>query len=146
MSKLVVGNLKMNLTLQDIAQYIQYINSINFNPNQNEVVICPSYIYIPYINNNTKFKVGSQDTSINEKGAYTGEVSAVQLRSVNVKYSILGHSERRKNFGETENIINKKTRQCIDNNIKPIICIGESKEEGTTDANGRRGAWGNLWD
>ena len=119
----------MNMTLQDIAQYIQYINNINFNPNQNEIIICPSYIYIPYLNNNLKFKVGSQDVSVNEKGAYTGEVSALQLKSENVKYCILGHSERRKNFGENENIINKKIRQCIDNNIKPIVCIGESKEE-----------------
>jgi len=119
----------MNMTLQDIAQYIRYINSINFNPNKNEVVICPSYIYIPYLNNNPKFKVGSQDVSINEKGAYTGEVSAMQLKELNTKYSILGHSDRRKCFGETENIINKKIKQCINNNIKPIVCIGESKEE-----------------
>jgi len=129
MSKLIVGNFKMNMTLQDIAQYIRYINSINFNPNKNEVVICPSYIYIPYLNNNPKFKVGSQDVSINEKGAYTGEVSAMQLKELNTKYSILGHSDRRKCFGETENIINKKIKQCINNNIKPIVCIGESKEE-----------------
>lgn len=129
MSKLVVGNFKMNMTLQDIAEYIEYINNINFNPNKNEVVICPSYIYIPYLNNNSKFKIGAQDVSINEKGAYTGEVSAMQLKSENVRYSILGHSERRKNFGENENLINKKIRQCISNNIRPIICIGESKEE-----------------
>lgn len=129
MSKLIVGNLKMNMTLQDIAQYINYINNTSFNPNLNEVVICPSYIYIPYLNNNPKFKVGSQDVSINDNGSYTGEVSAFQLKSENVKYSILGHSDRRKNFGENENIINKKIRQCINNNIKPIVCIGESKEE-----------------
>lgn len=129
MSKLIVANLKMNMTLQDIAQYIQYINNIDFNPKQNEVVICPSYIYIPYLNNNIKFKVGSQDVSINDKGSFTGEVSASQLKSEKVKYSLVGHSERRKNFGETENIINKKIRQCVNNNIKPIVCIGESKEE-----------------
>lgn len=129
MSKLIVANLKMNMTLQDIAQYIQYINNIDFNPKQNEIVICPSYIYIPYLNNNIKFKVGSQDVSINDKGPFTGEVSASQLKSEKVKYSLVGHSERRKNFGETENIINKKIRQCINNNIKPIVCIGESKEE-----------------
>ena len=129
MSKLIVANLKMNMTLQDVAQYIQYINNIDFNPNQNEVIICPSYVYIPYLNNNIKFKVGSQDVSINDKGSFTGEVSASQLKSEKVKYSLVGHSERRKNFGETENIINKKIRQCINNNIKPIVCIGESKEE-----------------
>lgn len=129
MSKIVVGNFKMNMTLQDIAKYMQYIDNVSFNPNQNEVVFCPSYIYIPYINNNLKFKIGAQDVSINEKGPYTGEVSATQLKSVNVSYAILGHSERRKNFNEDENIINKKIRQCINNNIKPIVCIGESKEE-----------------
>ncbi len=129
MSKLIVANFKMNMSLQDIAQYIQYINSSDFNPNLNEVVICPSYIYIPYLNNNPKFKVGAQDVSINDNGSYTGEVSAFQLKGINAKYSILGHSDRRKNFGETENIINKKIRQCINNNIKPIVCIGESKEE-----------------
>lgn len=129
MSKLVVGNFKMNMTLQDIAQYIQYINNIDFNPNQNEIILCPSYIYIPYLNNSSKFKVGAQDVSLNEKGSYTGEVSAMQLKSENVKYSILGHSDRRKYFGENENIINRKIKQCINNNIKPIVCIGESKEE-----------------
>lgn len=129
MSKLIVGNFKMNMSLQDIAQYISYINSINFNPNQNEVIICPSYIYIPYFNNSNKYKVGAQDVSSNEKGAYTGEVSAMQLKTTNVKYAIVGHSDRRKNFDENENLINKKIRQCINNNIKPIICIGETKEE-----------------
>ena len=130
MSKLIVGNFKMNMSLQDIAQYMQYINANNnFNMNQNEIVICPSYIYIPYLNNNPKFKVGVQDVSINELGAFTGEVSAMQLKGLNVKYSILGHSERRKYFNETENIINKKIRQCLNNNIKPIVCIGENKEE-----------------
>ena len=129
MSKLIVANLKMNMTLQDVAQYIQYINNIDFNPKQNEIIICPSYIYIPYLNSNIKFKVGSQDVSVNDKGSFTGEVSASQLKSEKVKYSLVGHSDRRKNFGETENIINKKIRQCINNNIKPIVCIGESKEE-----------------
>ena len=129
MSKIVVGNFKMNMTLQDVAQYVQYINNINFNPNQNEIILCPSYIYIPYLNNNINFKVGAQDVSANHMGSYTGEISAMQLKSENVKYSILGHSERRMNFRETENIINKKIRQCVDNNIKPIVCIGESKEE-----------------
>lgn len=129
MNKLIVANFKMNMNLQEIAEYINYINNIEFNINQNQIVICPSYIYIPYFNNSNKYKVGSQDVSVNERGAYTGEVSALQLKSENVKYSILGHSERRKNFNENELIINKKIRQCINNNIKPIVCIGESKEE-----------------
>ena len=129
MSKIIIGNLKMNMTLQDIGKYIKYINNSSFNPNQNEVIICPSYIYIPYFVNNLNLKIGAQDVSTKEKGPFTGEVSALQLKSIGVSYAILGHSERRKNFNENDEIVNKKIRQCINNNIKPIICIGESKEE-----------------
>ncbi len=126
MSKLIVGNLKMSLNLREIALYI---NEINENlMTQNDIVICPSYIYIPYFTDK-KYNIGTQDVSMYEKGSYTGEVSAYQLKSMGIKYAIVGHSERRKYFNETDEIIHKKISQCLENRITPIICIGESKEE-----------------
>jgi len=73
--------------------------------------------------------IGAQDLSIYENGAYTGEISAEQLKSVKAKYAIVGHSERRKYFNESDSIINRKIKNCLENGIIPIICIGETKEE-----------------
>ena len=126
MNKLIVGNFKMNMSLQDVAQYISYMDNHNFK--SKNIVICPSSIYIPYFNNG-KFIVGSQDVSIYKNGAYTGDISASQLKSSNIKYSIVGHSERRKYYNETDLIIHEKIKNCLENNITPIVCIGETKEE-----------------
>lgn len=126
MSKLIVGNLKMSLNLREIASYVNDINDDLMT--QNDVVICPSYIYLPYFNGEN-YSIGSQNVSMYEKGAYTGEISAYQLKHMGVRYAIVGHSERRQYFNETDEIVHKKIGQCLENNIIPIICIGETKEE-----------------
>jgi len=126
MSKLIVGNFKMNMSLQDVAEYISYTE--NYNLKDKNIIICPTHIYLPYFNNGN-FVLGSQDVSIYKNGAYTGDVSASQLKSCNIKYSIVGHSERRKYYNETDSIIHEKIKNCLENNITPIVCIGESKEE-----------------
>ena len=126
MSKLIVGNLKSNMMMEEVGNYIYKLNaSIETD---NEVVICPSLVHIPFFINEN-YKIGAQDVSIYESGAYTGEVSAEQLKSCNVSYVIVGHDERRRFLKENDEIANKKVKQCLENGLAPIICIGETKEE-----------------
>lgn len=130
MKKLVVGNLKANLSMNNIGDYIFNINS--FLNDKHDVVICPSYIHIPFFTSE-KFELGAQNVSIYDNGNYTGEITAKQLKSSNIKYVIVGHSERRELFDEKENIINLKLKQCFKNELIPILCIGETKEDKLTN-------------
>lgn len=123
-NKIVVANLKMNMDMNQVKQYLDIIeNKIN---SQN-IIICPSNIYIPYFLNKD-FLVGVQNLH-DSLETCTGEISAHQLDSMNIRYSIVGHSERKKYFNESDITINKKIKIAIENNITPIICIGETKEE-----------------
>lgn len=123
-SKIIVGNIKMNLKFEEIPNYLDYFKNIKAK----NLIICPSYIYIPYFLN-YDFSVGSQNVAAHDMGAYTGEVSAEQLHSIGVKYTIIGHSERRNNLGETNDYINKKVINTLNSKLKVILCIGETKEE-----------------
>lgn len=122
--KILAANFKMNLTLNEINEYIDKIKDID---NKN-IVLIPSNIYIPYFLNK-KFSVGVQDAYYLDNGAFTGEVSAKQISSLGVNYAIIGHSERRMYFNETNDILNKKILSCESNRLKVIYCIGETKEE-----------------
>ena len=122
--KILAANFKMNLTLNEINEYIDKIKDID---NQN-IVLIPSNIYIPYFLNK-KFSVGVQDAYYLDNGAFTGEVSAKQISILGVNYAIIGHSERRMYFNETNDILNKKILSCESNGLKVIYCIGETKEE-----------------
>lgn len=121
-NKIVVGNMKMNLTLDEVKEYIISLD------NYKDCIICPSYIYIPYFID-AGYKVGTQDISEYGIGSYTGEVSVNQILSMGVNYTIVGHSERRENFNESDELVNKKLRMAISNNVKTILCIGETNEE-----------------
>lgn len=123
-NKLIVGNIKMNMKFGEIPNYINLFKNIN---NKN-LIICPSYIYIPYFLN-YNFSVGSQNVCAYEDGGYTGEISARQLHSIGVKYTIIGHSERRIKLKETDIEINKKLKNALDSHLKVILCVGETKEE-----------------
>lgn len=123
-NKLIVGNIKMNMKFGEIPNYLTYFENIN---NKN-IVICPSYIYIPYFLN-YKFSVGSQNVCAYEDGGYTGEVSANQLSSIGVDYTIVGHSERRIKLNESNLDINKKIKKALESKLKVILCIGETLEE-----------------
>lgn len=122
--KLIVANMKMNMTYNQINDYLNEVNKFDYN----NLVICPSNIYIPYFINH-KYSVGIQNVSVQNIGSLTGEVSAHQVSSLNVRYAIVGHSERRIKFGETDSDINSKIRLCLENNVKPILCVGESLEQ-----------------
>lgn len=123
-NKLIVGNIKMNMKFGEIYNYLNYFKDIN----SKNVVICPSYIYIPYFLN-YNFSVGSQNVCAYEDDGYTGEISAKQLSSIGVKYTIVGHSERRIKLKESNLDINKKVKSALNAKLKIILCIGETKEE-----------------
>lgn len=124
MNKIIIGNLKMNMVMEDLNQYIKGISFIN---NLN-VIICPSSIFIPYFVNHN-YSVGIQDISSEVKGAYTGEISAIEAKSIGVSYSLIGHTERRCHLNETNLMINNKVKRALEIGITPILCIGETKEE-----------------
>jgi len=123
MKKLIVLNHKMNLEYNEVYPYIERINKINTN---NNLVVCPSNIYLSDFINYCNWGVGSQDVFHKENGNYTGEVSTLQLKSMGVEYSIVGHYERKKYQKETNEIINKKLIACLETNIIPILCFGET--------------------
>jgi len=123
--KLIVSNHKMNLTKDEILSYIKEISEIK---SSNKLIFCPSYPYLSFFDGKNYF-VGSQNVSDQKMGAYTGEVSASQLRSLGIQYAIIGHSERRNILNESFELIHKKVKICLENNIIPILCIGEKKEE-----------------
>ncbi len=126
MKKLIVANLKMNFTKDEM---FEYLNDIKYKiSNIFEVVICPTPLYL-YMLKASEYKLGAQNVFYVNKGSYTGEVSPSQLKSLGVSYVIIGHSERKINFNEDDILISKKVVATLSENIKPIICIGETMEE-----------------
>ena len=121
--KLIIGNFKMNLSNAEIRDYINFFKDKNYD----NVVFAPSSIYLKdFIN--AGLKTSSQDVSFASSGAYTGDISALQLKSIGVTHAIIGHSERRKYYFDS-NLVNDKLNRLLENGIIPIICIGETKEE-----------------
>ena len=124
MNKLIVGNQKMYM---DKDAVLNFVNMLQNQRNNTEVIICPSYPFLNYYKD--VVSVGAQNVSVNDNGAYTGEVSASQLKSLDVSYCIVGHSERREYQHETDEEINQKINKLLVNGITPILCIGEKLEE-----------------
>ena len=123
--KLVVGNQKTYLNRD---QVLDFINETKDGKCSN-VVICPSSLYIDLFLDKSKFLVGAQNVSCKGNGASTGEISAEQLNSMGVSYSIVGHSERRSDQNETSDMFYEKISKLLENDIIPIFCIGEHLEE-----------------
>lgn len=127
----IIGNWKMNKTLDEAKILISEILSQELD-NSVEKVVCIPYIYITEIRkllDGTYIGLGVQNMFYEKSGAYTGEISPIMLKSCGVSYVILGHSERRTIFNETDDIINKKVKAALQNNLIPILCCGESLEE-----------------
>jgi len=125
MSKIVIGNQKMYMDKEEVLTFVETLKNTNMNNKQ--VIVCPTYPFLEYYNG--VVPVGAQNVSINDNGAYTGEVSSAQLKSLNIPYCIVGHSERREYNNETDEEINKKVIKLLENDITPILCIGEKLEE-----------------
>ena len=135
--KVIAGNWKMNMLPNEAIKFIEDLAPLVKDTN-NEVVLCVPYTDLFYALLNvqeTNIKIGAQNMHFEEKGAYTGEISAQMLKSINVEYVIIGHSERRQYFNETDETVNKKLKAAFANGLKPIVCVGETleqREAGTT--------------
>lgn len=130
MKNLIVANWKMNpVSLNEAKTLFDKIKK-KMKTKKAEVIICPPFVYLSVLAQNLGgLALGAQNCFWEEKGAFTGEISALQLRDLKISYVILGHSERRKYFNETDAQINKKIRKSLSAKLKIILCIGESKEE-----------------
>ena len=127
---IVAGNWKMNLNRAEGIALVEDVLAKFPTDNNTHVVFAPSFVYLHKVAkmcaNTSKVVAAAQDCSANEKGAFTGEVSASMLASCNAKYVVLGHSERRANFKESNEILKTKVGQAFRNDLKVIFCCGES--------------------
>mgnify|MGYP002294418220 FL=1 len=121
----------MNMLPNEAIEYIQAFEPL-VKDAKAEVILCVPYTDLFYClmnAQNTNIKIGAQNVHFEEKGAYTGEVSAKMLKSIGVEYVIIGHSERRQYFAETDETVNKKIKAALENELKPIVCVGETLEQ-----------------
>jgi triosephosphate isomerase len=129
----IAGNWKMNNDLNESEKLIVDLKKLMQNEKPNcDVIVCPSFTSLSEASKlvgGSIIKLGAQNMHFEENGAYTGEVSASMLKSVGCEYVILGHSERRNIFGETDAVINKKIKKALSAGLKPIFCVGELLEE-----------------
>jgi len=129
--KVIAGNWKMNMLPNEAISFIEQITPV-VKDTKNEVILCVPYTDLFYsllTAQNTNIKIGAQNMHWEEKGAYTGEISGQMLKSIGVEYVIIGHSERRQYFAETDGTVNKKVKAALANELKPIICVGETLEQ-----------------
>ena len=127
----IAGNWKMNMTAESGKKLIEELKPLVKDANCN-VALCVSAILIPAMTEAAKgsnIAIGAENVHWAEKGAYTGEISCAMLKEYGVKYAIIGHSERRQYFGETDEGVNKRTLAALANGITPIVCVGETLEE-----------------
>jgi triosephosphate isomerase len=128
---IIAGNWKMNMTPAEaerlVAELIPLVKDAAC-----EVVVCPPYVDLALVGKlicGTNIKLGAQNIHWAPKGAFTGEISADMLLAMGVSHAIVGHSERRQYFGETDETVNKRAKAALEANITPIICVGESLEQ-----------------
>lgn len=138
MKKLIVANWKMNLS--DAQAYTWLSTELpsvleTMSSTEHSLAICPSYTVLPYAtiqypkSTYSQLSWGAQDCGFKEKGAYTGDISVLSLKDLKVDYCLIGHSERRRYYGETDTRVAQKAELLLNNDIHPIICIGETAEE-----------------
>jgi triosephosphate isomerase len=135
--KLIAGNWKMNKIPNETEKFIEALKLL-VEKSDSEILVCVPFINLPVAikaATASNIKIGAQNMHWEEKGAYTGEVSAEMLSDLGVEYVIIGHSERRQYFAETDETVNKKVHAALNFNLKPIICVGETlkqREQGLT--------------
>ncbi len=129
--KVIAGNWKMNMLPNEAIKMIEELTPL-VESAQSEVILCVPFtdlFYALMTAQGSNIKIGAQNMHWEESGAYTGEVSAKMLKSIGVEYVIIGHSERRQYFNETDETVNKKIKAAFESELKPIVCIGETLEE-----------------
>ena len=128
---IIAGNWKMNMTPSEAKKLVSELIPLVQDAGC-EVVVCPPYVDIALVAElvqGTNIKVGAQNIHWAEKGAFTGEISAAMLQEAGAQYAIVGHSERRQYFGETDETVNSRAKAAIAAGIIPIVCVGESLEQ-----------------
>ena len=136
---IVAGNWKMNASKETVNSLIEGILS-GVNEATSEVIVCAPFPYLSQVEsliNKSKLMLGAQNLNVNPAGAYTGEVSADMIKDFGAQYVIVGHSERRSLYGETNAIVAEKTKTAVDAGLTPLLCVGESledRESGNTEA------------
>ncbi len=137
-SKLIVGNWKMHGTLKETRkQLFSLTEQVGTVPGMVEIVMCPPFTALSTAKQaleGSRIKLGAQNCYLGREGAFTGEISPAMLVDLGCEYVILGHSERRQYFGETDALVTRKLRSALDNALKPIVCIGETEAERLNDA------------
>ena len=135
MKKIIIANWKMNpSSLAEAERLFDVVKKgiKNMGDIKNvDIIICPPFVYLESLIKNLEsgIKLGAQDCHWEQEGAYTGEVSPKMLKSLGCNYVIIGHSERRKYFDETNEMVNKKLLAALKARLKPILCVGEKEEE-----------------
>ena len=129
--KVIAGNWKMNMLPDEALEYITALEPLVKN-SKADVILCVPYtdlFYTLLAVQETNIHIGAQNVFYEDSGAYTGEVSPKMLKCINVEYVIIGHSERRQYFAETDEIVNLKLKAALKENLKPIVCVGETLEQ-----------------
>lgn len=135
----IAGNWKMNFTPDEATAFINEVKPLVAGKDNCDIIFCAPYVTIAAAQDaaaGSNIKIGAENVHFAEKGAYTGEVSATMLRAIGVEYVIVGHSERRQYFAETDETVNLRTKAALAAGMKVILCLGEVKEErlaGITD-------------
>ncbi|WP_067727154.1 triose-phosphate isomerase [Oceanobacillus damuensis] len=130
--KVIAGNWKMNKVLSEANQFVDEVTSKVPESDQVEAIVCAPFPYLSSLvekTNGTKMKVAAQNMHFEDSGAYTGEVSPVMLKDLGVTHVVLGHSERREYFAETDETVNKKAQAAFNHGLTPIVCVGETLEQ-----------------
>ena len=130
---LIAGNWKMYKTPGESVEFVKSLIENTKEYNDRDILVCPPFTSLPVVSEillkNSSIKMGAQNVYFEDEGAFTGEISPVMLKDIGVEYVICGHSERRKIFGETNEIVNKKMKILLEYQMIPILCVGEKIEE-----------------
>jgi len=135
--RIIAGNWKMNKNVSEAVKLAKEIKAI-YNNSDVDVVLCPPFTNLYAVHQviqGAPIGLGAQDVFLEESGAFTGQISADMLKSAGCEFVIIGHSERRQFFGETDETVNKKIKQALKHNLTPIVCVGEllqQREDGET--------------
>jgi len=128
----IAGNWKMNKSIAEAVALVNELKARLTDVSDVTVVVCPTFLCVKTVADelkNTNIHVGAQNMHWETSGAFTGEVSAEMLLEAGAEYVIIGHSERRQYFGETNETVNKKVKKALDAGLKPIVCVGEMLED-----------------
>lgn len=129
--KVIAGNWKMNKSPKDVEEFMEKFPGL-VSDTENEVILCVPFVDLckaVKLSKETNVKIGAQNMHFKDSGAYTGEISPKMLKDLNVEYVIIGHSERREYFNETDETVNLKIKAALTHDLKPIVCVGETLEQ-----------------